>query len=413
MSDREPLHLFKAFGVELEYMIVREDTLSVLPATDKVLHEVAGQYVNEVTLGEVAWSNELALHVIELKTATPAADLAGLPRLFQRHVDQVNDLLRLHEGRLMPSAMHPWMDPYTEMRLWPHEYSPIYEAFNRIFDCRGQGWANLQSVHLNLPFAGDDEFGRLHAAIRLVLPILPALAASSPVANGRRTGLMDTRLDTYRTNSAKIPSITGRVVPEPVYTHANYQREILQPMYRDIAPYDPDGILQEEWLNSRGAIARFERNAIEIRVLDVQECPRADVALCAAIVAVLKALASEERVTLAEQQAFATDPLERILLATIRDADLAAIDDPGYLRCFGLNDRQCTAGELWQRLIETDCLTTDGAEAAYGEPLRTILKHGPLARRVSRRFSPQPSPDELHAVYGELCDCLAAGRMFV
>ena len=34
---------------------------------------------------------------------------------------------------------------------------------------------------LNLPFSSDEEFGRLHAAIRLLLPLLPALAASSPL----------------------------------------------------------------------------------------------------------------------------------------------------------------------------------------------------------------------------------------
>ncbi len=83
---------------------------------------------------------------------------------------------------------------------WPHEYSPVYEAYDRIFDCRGHGWANPQSVHLNLPLTGDDEFGRLRAAIRLLLPIMPALAASSPVIDGRLTGLMDSRLEVYRTN---------------------------------------------------------------------------------------------------------------------------------------------------------------------------------------------------------------------
>jgi len=47
------------------------------------------------------------------------------------------------------------MDPNREMVIWPHDYSVVYEAFNRIFDCRGHGWANLQAVHLNLPFADD------------------------------------------------------------------------------------------------------------------------------------------------------------------------------------------------------------------------------------------------------------------
>jgi adenylosuccinate synthase len=32
------------------------------------------------------------------------------------------------------------------------------------------------------------------------------------------TGLMDNRVEVYRHNSARIPSVTGRVIPEPVYT---------------------------------------------------------------------------------------------------------------------------------------------------------------------------------------------------
>ena len=57
---------------------------------------------------------------------------------------------------------------------------PVYEAFDRIFDCRGHGWANLQSVHLNLPFGDDDEFGRLHAAIRSSFPCCPLSPPARP-----------------------------------------------------------------------------------------------------------------------------------------------------------------------------------------------------------------------------------------
>ena len=45
-------------------------------------------------------------------------------------------------------------------------------AFDRVFGCRQHGFANVQAMQLNLPFRGDLEFGRLHAAIRLLLPIL-------------------------------------------------------------------------------------------------------------------------------------------------------------------------------------------------------------------------------------------------
>ena len=141
---------------------------------------------------------------------------------------------------------------------------------------------NLQSAHLNLPFANDEEFGRLHAAVRLVLPALPALAASSPLQDGRLTDFADTRLEIYRHNARRLPIVSGRVIPEPVFTRAEYERAARQPL-RAIAPLDPDGILQEEWLNARGAIARFDRGAIEIRVLDVQEHPAADLAIAWAV----------------------------------------------------------------------------------------------------------------------------------
>ncbi|MBI1915535.1 MAG: glutamate--cysteine ligase [Planctomycetes bacterium] len=351
MSASSPLHLFEGFGVELEYMIVDADSLNVLPVADEVLRSVAGEYVNDVERGDISWSNELALHVVELKTTDPAPDFDGLAEKFQENVREINERLAPLGGRLMPTAMHPWMDPFREMRLWPHEYSPVYEAFNRIFDCRGHGWANLQSVHLNLPFADDAEFARLHAAVRLLLPILPALAASSPVVEGRLTGLLDSRMDVYRTNSARVPSITGLVVPEAVSSRAAYEEKILQRVYRAIAPHDPGGVLQHEWLNARGAIARFDRNAIEIRVLDVQECPAADVAICAGIAGVLHLLI-ERFLPEKDQHAVTTEQLHAILLATIRDADEAVIAEPSYLRLFGMRGRpSCTAREMWEHLL--------------------------------------------------------------
>src|SRR5690606_14123991 len=137
------------------YMIVHEETLKVLPITDQVLKAFSGTFIDEIENGKISWSNELALHVIELKTNGPAKSLDSLALEFSNNVKQINELLRPFQGMLMPTAMHPFMDPYSEMVLWPHERNEIYEKYNEIFDCRGHGWANLQSVHLNLPFQGD------------------------------------------------------------------------------------------------------------------------------------------------------------------------------------------------------------------------------------------------------------------
>jgi glutamate---cysteine ligase / carboxylate-amine ligase len=414
MNRRPAFHLFQRFGVELEYMIVHAESLAVLPVTDRVLWAVTGQYLSDIELGTISWSNELALHVIELKTTEPAACLDGLAAEFQEHVGRINRILEPLGGRLMPTAMHPWMDPHREMRLWPHEYSPVYEAFHRVFDCRGHGWANLQSVHLNLPFADDDEFARLHAAIRLLLPIMPALAASSPVMDGQTTGRLDNRLEVYRHNARRVPRVSGAVIPEPVFSQQAYQDQILQPLYRDIAPLDPDGTLQFEWLNARGAIARFDRSTIEIRVLDVQECPRADLAVCALLTRVLQAMCDQRWMSLAAQQAFPTEALRTIFLDAIVAAENTPIHDQDYWAAFGVelpSGSQRTAGQLWQHLY--DQLS---AEAAFppdlDASLQTMLDKGTLATRIVQNLDDH-QPEAMSRCYRALCDCLSEDRMFV
>ena len=95
---------FSGFGIELEYMIVDRDTLAVLPIADRLLQVLAGRQVSEVACGRLAWSNELALHVIELKNTDPEADLESLPALFQSEVSRINGLLETMNARLMPGC---------------------------------------------------------------------------------------------------------------------------------------------------------------------------------------------------------------------------------------------------------------------------------------------------------------------
>ena len=409
----QPLSLFSAFGIELEYMLVDAQSLDICPIADRVLQFEAGAIVSDVEFDDISWSNELVLHVLELKTSSPAPSLASIAQQMQSHVGRVNELAGPLGARLMPTAMHPWMDPLREMQLWPHDYSPVYECFNRIFDCRGHGWANLQSMHINLPFAGDEEFGKLHAAVRLVLPLLPALAASSPLKEGRFTGQLDSRLETYRLNSRKIPSIAGRVIPERAFTQAEYQSLIFDPMFSDIAPHDPEGILQDEFLNARGAIARFSRGSIEIRVIDVQECPAADLAIARVVVDVLKRLVAESWTPADEQQSIEIEPLETVFLDAIVRGDQAVIRDRRFLAQFGIaGEEELSLGELWQYLAAhpDDEGLRHGGEAY--EPLQTILNAGPLARRLSEHLGPSPDRTTLHRVYGELCDCLRDGEQW-
>ena len=410
------LGLFGGFGIELEYMLVDRETLDVKPVCDELLRAVAGQWVGDVDDGPIAWSNELALHVVELKTNGPAADLTELPERFGASLRRIDGLLAPLSARLLPTGMHPWMDPLRELRLWPHDNDVVYAAFDRIFDCTGHGWANLQSMHVNLPFAEDrsssGEFARLHAAIRIVLPLLPALAASTPLIDGRISGQLDTRLDVYKNNSRKVPSVCGRVVPEAVFTRADYEREILGRIYADMQVHDPEGILRHEWCNARGAIARFDRSAIEIRVLDVQECPRADLAIAALVTAALKALVAERWTPLERQQAAPLDALAEQFERCIGQAESAPVPDHELLALLGRAGKDWTAGALWRELARELLPAGSPERIAFGSALETILAQGPLARRILRALDGDASRPKLREVYGRLADCLLAGELF-
>ncbi len=397
--------LLEGHGVELEYMIVDAQQLDVRPIADALIRAEHGALASEIERGDFAWSNELARHVVEIKTSGPVPDLAGLATGFQAELARIEELLAPLGCRLLPTAMHPWMDPAREFEIWPHGDRAIYEAFHRIFDCRGHGWANLQSAHLNLSFSSDAEFGRLHAATRALLPLLPALAASSPFSDAAYTGRLDTRLEVYRTNARRVPSVSGAVIPEPLGTRADHDA-LLAGIYADLAPHDPEGTLRHEWVNARGCIPRFDRMALEIRVLDVQECPQADLAIGAAISRVLRRLCDADPERL---RAPGTDRLASLLERTTAAADAATIDDRDFLELLGVDGTPRPAGRVWRDLIERD-VAADASAAVHLPALELILEQGCLARRMLRRSGERPDRAALKSLYRELADCLRAGR---
>ncbi len=407
------LNLFEAFGIEVEYMVVDRETLAVRPIVMDLIDDVTGvpgssDYVD----GQVSWSNELVSHVIELKGTEPVSDMRVLPPLFEKAVRRIDRTLAAKSAMLLPTAMHPSMDPTTETVLWPHENHEIYNAFDRVFDCRTHGWANVQSVHLNLPFHGDEQFGALHAAVRLVLPLLPAIASSSPIVDSKRNGINDNRLVHYRDHCKRVPSITGDVIPEAIFDEATYRRDVFERIFRDIAPHDPDGILSHEFLNARGAIARFDRGSVEIRLMDVQECPMADVAIAAGVTSVVRALVQQTWQSLDLQKQVTSESLTKVLDDTILQGGRARIEDPTLLAAFGMPNKPIRASILWQNLLERlrqHDTVLDGLFA----PLDIIFQHGTLAKRIFRATGKTPSPSDIVHVYSEIASCLRRGEPFV
>jgi carboxylate-amine ligase len=409
VPNKKRYRLFEVAGVELEYMIVDRETLTVSPIADKLIFDKTGQYISDADNGAIAWSNELVNHVIELKTNGPASTLDHLAEQFASNVQEINRSLQAHGAMLLPTAAHPLMDPFTETVLWPHEYNEIYSLYDRIFDCRGHGWSNLQSTHINLPFHNDSEFAALHAAIRLLLPLIPAIAASSPMLDGRLTGMADARMHTYLHNQKKLPVLMGSLIPEAVFTEQDYQRRIFDPIKSAIQPYDHERVMDHHFLNSRGAIARFDRGAIEIRVIDIQECPAADLALVRLFVQVLKKMIAGQWSSTDEQQQWHEQELLTLFQESVQSGEKTVISNSKFLRTLGIHSDSLEAAEVWWHLFEAVSPNLPEQDSAI---IKTILEKGTLSTRIRRRLPTEISSDAVRVVYKELATCLDHNRLF-
>ncbi|MFD1095880.1 carboxylate-amine ligase [Salegentibacter chungangensis] len=401
-------HLFEVYGIELEYMLIDSNTFKVNPIVDKLLTKKHGALTSDVSNGKIEWSNELVAHVVEIKTNGPTSAIEDLDALFAENVSEMNQLLREFDSRLLPSAAHPLMHPQTETKLWEHEHSEIYTLYNRIFDCSGHGWSNVQSMHINLPFSGDEEFGKLHAAVRLLLPIIPGLAASSPLFEGKKTGFKDARMEVYKTNQKEIPEMTGKVIPEQVFTKKEYAEVIFEPIKKQIRKYDTDNILDKHFLNSRGAIARFDRNAIEIRVIDLQEAPKADLAIAILIIESLKLLVSEELISFEDQKQWHEEDLFDIFNAVVKDAENAQIENLAFLDVFDLQGKTLVK-DIWFKLYER---VKSNISVRHRESIEFLLNNGSLATRILKVLGDEPSEGRIKEVYLDLADCLEQNKFF-
>lgn len=402
-------HLFEVYGIELEYMLVNTNSFKVAPIVDVLLTKKNGKITSDIENGSIAWSNELVGHVVEIKTNGPTNDLNNLAEAFHQNIIEINGLLKPLNTKLLPTASHPTMNPLKDTQLWKHSYSEVYELYNRIFDCKGHGWSNVQSTHINLPFYDDKEFEKLHAAIRIILPLIPGLCASSPILDGKITGFKDTRLEYYKTNQKEIPEMTGLVIPERVFTKADYYATIFEPIKQVIKKYDTNNILDHHFLNSRGAIARFDRNAIEIRLVDIQECPKADIAICALIIEVLKLLVNEDTTRLKKQKKWLKQDLFSILNAVIKDGEVYNISNLDYLELFGIKQAS-SVKNVWQQLYT---LVKDNISKDYQNALEVIFNHGTLSTRIVNALNHDVSVKNIELVYKQLATCLEENKMFI
>jgi gamma-glutamyl:cysteine ligase YbdK (ATP-grasp superfamily) len=284
----------EVLGPEHEFSIVN-DELEALPIVDKIIKDFHGRVVNFVEQPSFTFGKELQLHVMEFKPNAPFKTPMEFEETMQEAILTIQDFLqRRFHARLLGTGMHPLLE-LDETGIWPHRHRQIYEAYSKIFNLRRHGWLNIQSFHLNLPYSNEESGILVNNTLANMCPYLSAISASSPIYEGRLRDRVDNRLYFYKQNQKEIPSVTGDVIPEYTSSFSQYKTNIIGKYSDDLSRAGADKlVLNKEWVNSRGVIFRFDRRAIEIRIMDEQECIKSDVALSCFIRAVLRGLMNQE-----------------------------------------------------------------------------------------------------------------------
>jgi gamma-glutamyl:cysteine ligase YbdK (ATP-grasp superfamily) len=268
---------------------------------------------------------------------------------------------------------------------------------------------NVHASHLNLPMGGEADALAMHTAAALLIPYLPALAASSPMHDGELQPSADARLAWILEHQARIPESCGELVPEYVGSLGEYRKNILQPMYAALDRLPDAGAIRYDFFNARGAVFKFHRRAMEVRVLDTQECVKMDVAVAVFVRSALKHLSARVRagrVVLPPHELLVHD-----FRACIRDGSQALVTAP-HLGMEG----PVPARDALRVLLEGARRAVRRDEAHYLDLAGRMIETGTLSEHIRAELAPFAGADDeqfteaARHIYIELMDCLEANE---
>jgi gamma-glutamyl:cysteine ligase YbdK (ATP-grasp superfamily) len=389
----------EVLGPEHEFSLVDQE-LKPLPISDKIIKAYCGRTINFIELPEFTFGKELQLHVMEIKANQPFKTPSEFEETMQNAVSTLSSIVAKHGARLLGTGMHPLLK-FADTGIWPHYHRKIYREYGRIFNLQQHGWLNIQSFHLNLPYQKEADAIQIHNQLCNLCTYLPAVAASSPIFGGKTGPDIDNRLRFYKVNQKEVPSITGDVIPEYVSSLAGYKRDVIGRYSTDLAEAGADKpLLNREWVNSRGVIFRFDRCALEVRVMDEQECVKMDVALSCFIRAALRGLIAEDTELLPH------DVLVKDFNAVIKDGLNAKVSSA--------NGK--TAREICRYYLKIAHQNADADERKYLPLVARRIEEGSLSERIAAQVQHRAEKTGFHEaildVYSTLIKCLCANEPF-
>jgi gamma-glutamyl:cysteine ligase YbdK (ATP-grasp superfamily) len=389
----------EVLGPEHEFSLVDQE-LKPLPISDKIIKAYCGRMINFIVLPDFSFGKEMQLHVMEIKANQPFKTPDTFEETMYKAVSTLNGIVGKHGAHLLGTGMHPLLQ-LSDTGVWPHHHRKIYQEYGKIFDLNRHGWLNIQSFHLNLPYEKEADAVQIHNQLANLCAYLPAITASSPIYEGKEGPDVDNRLQFYKQNQKEVPSVAGDVIPEYISSLEGYKRDVIGRYSADLAKAGADKtLLNREWVNSRGIIIRFDRCALELRVMDEQECVKSDVALACFVRAALRGLIADNAALLPHEL------LVKDFNAVIKDGLNAKVSSP--------NGK--TARQVCQHYLKIASQNAGADEKKYLPLVERRIEEGNLSdlirSKVQRRAEKTVYHEAIVDVYSTLINCLRNNEPF-
>jgi gamma-glutamyl:cysteine ligase YbdK (ATP-grasp superfamily) len=371
-----------------------------MPISDKIIKSHCGKIINFIELPKFTFGKELQLHVMEIKANKPFKTPWEFEETMQNAVCTLNQITQKHGATLLGTGMHPLLK-LQDTAIWPHYHRKIYQQYSKIFNLNQHGWLNIQSFHLNLPYQKEADAIQIHNQLANLCAYLPAISASSPIFEGKMGPDNDNRLQFYKVNQKEVPTITSDVIPDYVSSLSQYKKGVIGRYSTDLERAGADKtLLNREWVNSRGVIFRFDRKALEVRVMDEQECVKSDVALACFVRAALRGLID------LNSELLPHDVLVKNFNSVIKDGLHAEVS----------NQNGKTAKQVCQYYLNLASEYADEDEKKYLWLLQKRIEEGSLSELIRANVLRRAEKTDFHQaivdVYSTLIKCLSDNEIY-
>ena len=146
----------------------------------------------------------MQLHVMEIKANQPFKSPIEFEETMQNAVTTLNEIVQKHGAMLLGTGMHPLLK-LKDTAIWPHYHKKIYQRIRQNLQPKPAWMAKHPKLPPKPPYQKEADAIQIHNQLANFCAYLPAIAASSPIYEGKKVRTLITDFNSTRSTKKKCP----------------------------------------------------------------------------------------------------------------------------------------------------------------------------------------------------------------